>query len=139
MKDWEESCVSSPRCELLPQKRDFTVLSGFLAACAEACCQEQRGACSGAGSRPFPGQACQDCSSQTAPHPQHSTAMALPPHTCNKHVSPQGLRCVFRCCLPSNRWFSNMEPKKNNSSTAILGKEHHFCQFGKPKELSPPT
>lgn len=86
--------VCSPRCELLPQKTDFTLLGGFLAACAEACCQEQRGAWAGAGSRPFPGLACQACSSQTAPHPQHRALMALPPHVCNKHVSPHRDVCL---------------------------------------------
>lgn len=55
----------------------------------QLCCQEQRGAWSGAGSRPLPGPACQDCSSQAAPHPQHSTPVALPPHTCNKQVTPR--------------------------------------------------
>lgn len=86
----------APGVSSFPRKQISPSSVVFLAACAEACSQERRGAFSGAGSRPFPGQACQDCSSQTAPHPQHSTAMALPPHTCNKHVSPQGRRRVFR-------------------------------------------
>lgn len=30
---------------------------------------------------------------KTAPHPQHSTGTALPPHVFNKHVSPHGEMC----------------------------------------------
>ena len=73
------------------------LLSGFLAARAEARRREQQGAWSGAGSRPVPSQACQvgcDCSSQTAPCPQHGTAMALPPHVCSKRTSSYGKTCL---------------------------------------------
>lgn len=31
---------------------------------------------------------------KTAPLRQHSTVTALPPHTCNKHVSPHGETCL---------------------------------------------
>lgn len=109
-KTGKESCVSSPRCELLPQKTGFTLLSGFLAACAEACCQEQRGAWSGAGSRPFPGLPCQDCSSQTAPHPQHSKVMPFPPHISNKPVSAHG-----EMCLQSSQVVFKYGTQKHNS------------------------
>lgn len=52
----KDSRASSPRCEFFPQKIDFTFISHFLAAFAEAHLLPQWGAGSGAGSRPAPGQ-----------------------------------------------------------------------------------
>lgn len=98
MMDQEGEMHFYPRCELFPQKTDFMLFSGFLAACAEVCWREGQGAWSGAGSRPVPSQTCQvgcDCSSQTAPHPQHGNGPSSHhTHAANVHHPRQ--RRVFR-------------------------------------------